>query len=320
MAVLEEIKEVIRLEIATLQALLESVGPTWEAAVEMIFAAPRKVVLSGMGKSGHIATKIAATFSSTGTPAVFLHPSESLHGDLGIVEPGDVLLLFGKSGESDEMIAMLPSLKKMGCQIIAVTANAQSTMAKHADLVLFTPVEKEACALNLAPTCSTTAALVLGDALAVALMKKRGFASEDFALYHPAGRLGKRLLYQVKDLMRQGEENPAVLQTASFSELLKAIGEGGVNAVTVVDAQGQLKGLITGFDLRRAFEEQADLRQLTAQEIMNHSPMVTEPGKLAIECYQTMKNNPQPIMVLPVVDAGAAVGMITMQDMVRAGL
>jgi len=320
MDLLEEIKQVILLEQATLGDLARSVDSSWEQAVELILAAPRKLVLSGMGKSGHIATKIAATLSSTGTPAIFLHPSESLHGDLGVVEPGDLLVFFSKSGESDEMIAMVPSLKRMGCKIIAVTANRDSTIAKNSDLVLFTPIQKEACALNLAPTCSTTAALVLGDALAVALMKRRGFASEDFALYHPAGRLGKRLLYKVEDLMRKGADHPKVLAQASFSQLLKAMGVGGVNAVNVVDPEDRLVGLITGFDLRHAFETYENLKTIKAQDILFANPATTEPGMLAMECFERMRTSAKPLNLLPVVSGGKAVGMITMQDMIRAGL
>jgi len=317
---LEEIRQVIALERQTIDALLESVDDSWELAVEMILQAPRKLILSGMGKSGHIATKIAATMSSTGTPAIFLHPSESLHGDLGVVESGDVLVFFSKSGESDEMIAMLPSLKKLNCSVIAVTANRESTLAKHADIVLYTPVAQEACSLNLAPTSSTTAALVLGDALAVALMKAKGFQPEEFALFHPAGRLGKRLLFQVSDLMRKGEENPTTDVDASFESLLNAIGKGGVNGVNVIDQNGLLVGLITGFDLRKAFGQHTDLRSLKASDIMVQSPHTTTPDCFAVKCLEKMNSFENPINLLPVIENGKSVGMITLSDMVRAGL
>jgi len=317
---LEEIKQVIALERDTIDALLDSVDSSWEEAVQMILQAPRKLILSGMGKSGHIATKIAATLSSTGTPAVFLHPSESLHGDLGLVESGDLLIFFSKSGESDEMIAMLPSLKKLNCRMIAVTANRQSTLANHADLVLYTPVAKEACSLNLAPTCSTTSSLVVGDALAVALMQAKGFQPEEFALFHPAGRLGKRLLFQVSDLMRKGDDNPVTAINDSFEVVLNAIGKGGVNGVNVVDDQGNLVGLITGFDLRKAFGEHENLKGLTAKDIMVSSPQTVDPDCFAVKCLEQMNSTTKPVNLMPVVDQGKSVGMITLSDMVRAGL
>ena len=246
MAILADIKAVIELEIKTLEDLVESIDSAFEEAIQLILESPGKIIFSGMGKSGLVGRKIAATFSSTGTTAVFLHPSEALHGDLGMVEPGDTMVLLGKSGESDEMVGMLPILKKLNCKIISITANKTSTLAKHSHVVLYTPVEKEACALNLAPTCSTTTALVVGDALAIALMKIKNFSRNDFALFHPAGRLGKRLLYKVEDLMKSGEENPIVRLGTPFDEVLSAISEGQVNAVSVIDEQGNLKGLITG--------------------------------------------------------------------------
>ena len=316
----DEIKRVINLEIATLQALADSVGPQWDQAIELLLSAKRKVVLAGVGKSGDIATKIAATLSSTGTAAIFMHPTEALHGDLGMVERGDLLLLFSKSGESDELIALLPSLKSLECKVIAITANLESTLAKQSDLTLYTPVKQEACTLDLAPTCSTTAALVLGDALAVALMRRRDFKSEDFALYHPAGRLGKRLLYKVKDLMRQGLENPTVMLDAPFNLVVRVMGEGGVNAVNVIDEQGRLKGLITGFDLRKAFELEADLKSLKAFQIMFTHPVTVDPEMKAEACYTLMKDSPKPLNLLPVVSGELSVGIVTLQDMIREGL
>ena len=314
------IKEVISLEIQTLQDLLNRVDDSFDQAVEMLLDAPGKVIVTGMGKSGHIGAKIAATFSSTGTPAIFLHPSEGLHGDLGMVEAGDILLMLSKSGESDEMIALIPSLKQMGRPIITITDNLQSTLAKHSQVVLHTPIAKEACPHNLAPTCSTTAALALGDALAVTLMQEKGFSPKDFALYHPAGRLGKRLLFKVNDMMKQGADLPVVAPTAPFAAVIDAIGKGGVNAVLVAEPDGRLAGLVTGFDLRKAFAAQEDLKSLQAKDLMNPQPIRIQTGTYAVEALELMKNAPHPINLLPVVEGDLARGVITMSDLVRAGL
>lgn len=320
MDILSSVKEVVSLEIQALEDLKATLDNSFVEAVQLISESKGKVFLSGMGKSGHIASKIAATLSSVGTPAVFLHPSEALHGDLGRVNTGDTFILLSKAGESDEMIALLPSLKQMNCKTILITANKASTLAKHSDLILYTPIKQEACALNLAPTCSTTSALVVGDALSVALMKVQNFTEQNFALYHPGGRLGKRLLYKVQDLMKQGEENPLVHYNASFDKLLEAISIGRVNAVSVIDDEKNLKGLITGYDVRRAFQMEGDIRQLKASDIMFKSPATISKDTYAIKAYEMMKDSPKPLNLLPVVDNGKAVGMITLQDMIRAGL
>ncbi len=314
------IKEVISLEIKALEDLYSAVDDSFEKAVELILNSPRKIVVSGMGKSGLIARKIASTLSSTGTTAVFLHPSEALHGDLGIVEPGDTLILLGKSGESDEMLGLLPVLKKMDCNIIAITANKESTLSKHSAVVLYTPIEQEACALNLAPTCSTTAALAVGDALAVALMKHNNFSRRDFALFHPGGRLGKRLLYKVDDLMKKDEENPVVHLNDSFDKLLSIITKGRVNAASVVDDKGDFKGLITGYDLRKAFQSSDCVKSMQAKDIMTTNAITIPADVYAIEAFNKIKNNPKPLLLLPVIEDEKPVGIITMQTMVRAGL
>ncbi|MDX2469491.1 MAG: KpsF/GutQ family sugar-phosphate isomerase [SAR324 cluster bacterium] len=320
MEVLNSINEVIELEIKALEDLKAVVDSSFEKAVEMILATKGKVVVTGMGKSGHIGAKIAATMSSTGTTAVFLHPSEALHGDLGLVEKEDILLMLSKSGESDEMIALIPSLKKIGCSYIAITANLESTLAQNADLALFTPIEKEACALNLAPTCSTTSSLVLGDALAVTLMKAKDFTPQDFALYHPAGRLGKRLLYLVDTLMHKGDENPIVSADTAFDDLLVAMSEGGVNGVCVVDSSQNFLGLITGYDIRKAFGGNSDLKSLKAKEMMNPSGLCIASGTYAIECLTQMRDSKKPLNLMPVLDGKRVIGVITLQDLVRAGL
>jgi len=320
MGILSDIREVISLEIKTLEDLYYSVDNAFIDAVDLIMSSDKKIIISGMGKSGLIARKIAATFSSTGTSAVFLHPSEALHGDLGIVEKGDTLVLLGKSGESDEMVGILPILKKMECKIIAITANKESTLAKHSDITLFTPVEQEACALNLAPTCSTTSALAVGDALAITLMKLKNFSRTDFALFHPGGRLGKQLLYKVDDLMKGGDDNPVVLEDEKFHVVVSAISKGAVNAVSVVDQQGIFKGLITGYDLRKTLLSTEDFKALTAKEIMFDDPLTIASGTFAVEAYDIMKNNPKPVPLLPVISENKVIGIITLQEMVRAGL
>lgn len=320
MDILSDIRSTISLEIKTLEDLLSVIDDSFADAVRLLLESRGKIVISGMGKSGLVGRKIAATLSSTGTTAIFLHPSEALHGDLGMVEEGDTIILLGKSGESDEMVGMLPILKKFNCRIIAITANRSSTLAHHSDVVLFTPVEKEACALNLAPTCSTTAALVVGDALASTLMKIKEFSRDDFAMFHPAGRIGKRLLYKVEDLMKSGDENPMVLLDATFDEVLSAITEGKVNAVSVVDGKDNLEGLITGFDLRKALQSNDDLKSLRAEDLMFRSPVTVSNTAFAVEALEIMKNSSKPLQLLPVLNGRRVVGIVTMHDMIRAGL
>src|SRR2546429_6299179 len=225
MDILAEINRVMELEGRTLTRLRECVGPAYEEAVRLIYACPGKVIVTGMGKSGIIAQKIASTMVSTGTPAMFLHPAEGAHGDIGIAHKDDVLLAITKSGESDELIGLLPTIRRIGARLITITTDADSAIARNSDIVLLTPVEEEACPLNMAPTCSTTAALVVGDALAMALMNLRNFQPEEFALYHPGGQIGKRLLLTVRDLMRTGPRNPVVRITASMKDLFSEITE-----------------------------------------------------------------------------------------------
>lgn len=320
MDILGSVKEVISLELQTLKDLHDSVDQSTVEAVELISKCQKKLVISGMGKSGHIARKIAATFSSTGTLAVFMHPAEGMHGDLGVVEQSDIVILLSHSGESDEMIGLIPSLKKISCNIIVVTGNLDSTLANNCDVVIHTPVEKEACALNLAPTSSTTAALAIGDALAVTVMKIKEFSRQDFALYHPAGRIGKRLLYKVDDIMKTGDENPLVKLEDSFDEVISSISKGLLNAVTVIDEQQRIKGLITGYDLRASFQSNVDLKDLKAKDIMFAKPTTISKGTYAVEAYELMKNSPKPLNVLPVLEGDKVVGMIALQDMVRCGL
>lgn len=294
-----------------------------EEAVALLAGCRGKIILSGVGKSGFVARKVAATLTSTGTQAVFLHPSDALHGDLGIIGPADVCILLSNSGETDEIIAMLPYLKHRGVALIAVTGNERSTLARAATVVLDASVEKEVCPFNLAPTSSTTVALAVGDALAVTLMRLKGLTPDDFALNHPAGRLGKRLSLRVADLMHGGEDAPAVGPAATWLEVVTSISRGGLGAVNVVDEAGRLVGLITDGDLRRAIERTppAALEGLRAEAFMTRGPVKVAPGDLAYYALQLMENRPRQISVVPVADEdGRSVGLLRLHDIVRSGL
>ncbi len=293
------------------------------AAMALLRNCSGKVILAGVGKSGLIARKIAATLTSTGTTAVYLHPADALHGDLGIATPEDLAILLSNSGETDEVIAMLPYLIHRQVPIIAIAGNLDSTLARKANAVLDASVSKEACPLNLAPTASTTVALAIGDALAMALMQMKGLTAEDFAINHPAGRLGKRLTLRVCDLMHGGDENPTISLDAPWLDAVSAISNGGLGAVNVVDSDGQLQGLITDGDLRRVLQKvgSQDLDTLTSQTIMTAHPQTTTPEELAYDALQQMENRPSQISVLPVVTAtGACVGLLRIHDIIRSGL
>jgi arabinose-5-phosphate isomerase len=280
-------------------------------------------VLLGVGKSGIIGQKIAATMTSAGTAALYLHPSDALHGGLGIVQPNDVVIMLSNSGETDEIVAMLPYLKNRHVAIVAIVGNVNSTLARRADLVLDASVDKEACPLNLAPTTSTTVALAIGDALAMTVMKVKGLTSDDFAVNHPAGRLGKRLTLRVEDLMHRDGENPTIPSGSSWVEVVRAISKGGLGAVCVVDVAGRLAGIITDGDLRRAIEQTSheSLAKLTCDEFMTGQPVVATPELLAYDALQLMEDRPSQISVLPVVDQdGKCVGLIRVHDIVRTGL
>jgi arabinose-5-phosphate isomerase len=280
-----------------------------------------KVIITGIGKSGLIAQKIASTMVSTGTPAMFVHPAEGMHGDIGIVNRDDIVIAISKSGESDELIGLLPSIRKIGARLIAITAKQGSTIAKHADIVLVTPIDEEACPLNMAPTCSTTAALVVGDALAITLMKLRGFKSEDFALYHPGGQLGKRLLLTVKDVMRAGDDNPVIQATMSVRDMLFEITNKRAGAVSVVDASSHLLGLVTDYDIRRALEKGGDVLAMCISDLMNKTPTSVYEDEKAICALEIMENRTKPFLVLPVLNRQEeVVGMVHLHDLVARGL
>jgi arabinose-5-phosphate isomerase len=292
-------------------------------AIQLLSVCTGKVILVGLGKSGLIARKIAATLTSTGTAAVYLHPADALHGDLGIVTANDVAILMSNSGETEELLEIAPYLKQRQVPIIAIVGNLQSSLARNADVVLDASVDKEACPLNLAPTTSTTVALAIGDAIAMTLMQVKGLTPEDFALNHPAGRLGKRLTLRVADIMHSGRENPTILPTATWLEVITAISQGGLGAVNVVDNLGNLLGIITDGDLRRTFQkiDPTNLAGMTSDAIMTKNPITITPDCLAYDALQMMENRPSQISVMPVVnEQGICFGLIRLHDIVRSGL
>jgi arabinose-5-phosphate isomerase len=298
-------------------------SPQLERALTLLAGCEGKVIVTGIGKSAFIARKIAATMTSTGTRAVFLHPSDALHGDIGILHSSDVVMILSNSGETDEILGMLPYLKNRGVPLIAIIGNVNSTVARNADAVLDASVDKETCPFNLAPTASTTVALAIGDALALTVMQIKGLTPEDFALNHPAGRLGKRLTLKVSDLMRKGDDNPTVLPTASWVEVVSAITRGGLGAVNVVTDGDMLAGIITDGDLRRAVQKinPTEFRTLSAEVLMTRNPITTTPDELAYAALQLMENRPSQISVLPVVDGERrSVGLLRLHDLVRIGL
>lgn len=294
-----------------------------EEAVKLLVACKGKVVLVGVGKSGIIAQKIAATMTSTGTPAIYLHPTDALHGGLGLVTQEDVVVLLSNSGETDEVILMLPYLVRRRVPIVAVLGNLHSTLARRATVVLDASVDQEACPLNLAPTTSTTVALAIGDALAMTLMQVKGLTPDDFALNHPAGRLGKRLTLTVSDLMHSGPDNPTISAGAAWLEVVGAISRGGLGAVNVVDERHGLLGIITDGDLRRALQKTGppDLETLQSATIMTRDPIVASPDLLAYDALRLMEDRPSQISVLPVVnEERICVGLIRLHDIVRNGI
>jgi arabinose-5-phosphate isomerase len=305
------------IEAEALLGLKPRTGRTFAAAVELMLACRGRVVVMGMGKSGHVGRKIAATLSSTGTPALFVHPAEASHGDLGMVAAGDVVLAISNSGESDELNAILPVLKRLDVPVVAMTGGADSSLARHADLCLDSAVDKEACPLNLAPTASTTAQLALGDALAVALLDARGFREEDFARSHPGGALGRKLLTHVRDLMRSDDAVPRVAADAGFIELMREMTDKGLGATAVVDDDGRAIGIFTDGDLRRLVAKGLDLRSLQAREVMHVNPHFVRDDALAVDAADLMEQHR--VTSLLVVDSGGRlIGAINTNDLLRA--
>jgi arabinose-5-phosphate isomerase len=305
------------IEAAAVLGLKRRTGDAFARAVEKMLEVRGRVVVMGIGKSGHIARKIAATLASTGTPAMFVHPAEASHGDLGMIKPVDLVLAVSNSGEVDEVTSLLPVIKRMGTLLIAMTGNAGSTLARHADIVLDSGVEKEACPLQLAPTASTTAQLALGDALAVALLDARGFKSEDFARSHPGGSLGRKLLTLLSDVMRSGDAVPRVGPDTPFPELMREMSAKGLGASAIVDAQDRVLGIFTDGDLRRLIEKGADLRAVTAREVMHPGPRTIHRDVLAVEAVELMEQH-RITSVLVVDDGGRLCGAVNTNDLMRA--
>lgn len=307
----------LEIEAEALMQLRSHQGDSFAAAVQAMLRCTGRVIIMGMGKSGHVGGKIAATLASTGTPAFFVHPAEASHGDLGMITAMDVVVAISNSGESEELSALLPALRRMGVTLVAMTGKVGSTLARHADIVLSNEVEREACPLNLAPTASTTAQLALGDALAVALLDARGFREEDFARSHPGGALGRRLLTHVRDLMRSGEAVPQVRPDTPFMAMMQEMSAKGLGATAVVDEAGRPIGIFTDGDLRRSIERGLELRTLDAAAVMSHKPRVIRLEALAVEAAAVMEE--ARITTLLVVDTtGGLVGAINLNDLMRA--
>jgi len=320
-SVSREMEQVFDIEIEALQSVKKSVAPSFTRAVNIIAACRGRVILTGIGKSGIIANKIAATLTSTGTPASYLHATEALHGDLGIVTSRDVVVAIGKSGESGELNALLPIVRKAGAKVIAITASGSSRMAAFADVVVELKIPREACPLNLAPTSSTTATLVVGDAIAVALMKLKRISADDYARSHPGGQLGRRLLLRVEDVMRTGDRSPTIAINDSVRTMLARITEGQAGAISVVTAAGRLAGLVSDYDVRKALETAPDLFELRIRDIMNPDPLCAFVDQLASEALDMMRNRPKPLAVLPVLTRKRkVVGMLHIGDLASAGL
>jgi len=312
-------RDVIRLEAEALSSLAERIDDRFAAACELIRVCTGRTIVTGMGKSGHVGGKIAATLASTGTPAFFVHPGEASHGDLGMITPQDVVLAISNSGETEELVIILPIIKRMGVKLIAMTGNAVSALARAADVTLDCAVEREACPLNLAPTSSTTVALAMGDALAVALFKSRGLTHEDFARSHPAGSLGRRLLLYVSDVMHTGKDIPLVDDDASLRDALLEMTGKGLGMTGVVDRERRLVGILTDGDLRRLLARDVDVRTAKIAEAMTRNPKTETADRLAAEAVHFMRTHK--INGIFVVDADMKVlGALNMHDLLRAGV
>lgn len=319
---LEQAKETLRLEAEAITDLLPRIDEHFQAAVEMICGCQGRVIITGMGKSGHIGNKLAATMASTGTPSFFLHPAEGVHGDLGMVTAEDVVIALSNSGETAEVLNILPSVRRIGAKVIAMVGNVNSTLAKAADIVLNVGVAKEACPLGLAPTSSTTACLAYGDALAMALLVQHHFTKNEFAVFHPGGALGRKLLLTVEKVMHGGAENPLVHGDTTVQDALFVITDKGLGAVSVVDEEGRMLGVLTDGDIRRGLHKGVEFLQRPVVEFMTKTPKFITKDKLAAEALHLMESHrPKPITVLPVLDEDKkVVGLLHMTDLVRMGV
>ena len=309
-------REVLAIEARAITELIPRVDKTFEQAVRIILQCRGRVVVSGIGKSGHIARKIASTFASTGTPAFFVHPAEASHGDLGMITRDDVFLALSNSGESAELLTLIPVLKRQGAKMLALTGNAASTLGREADVHLYAGAAQEACPLNLAPTASTTAALALGDAIAVALMRERGFTQDEFALSHPGGALGRRLLTLVRDVMRSGADAPRVSTAATLTDALLEMSRGRMGMTAVVDESQTVQGIFTDGDLRRAIEKGQNLRKTSITEIMSAHPRTIGPERLAAEAVEIMERG-KVTQLLVVEDGNRLLGALNIHDLFR---
>ena len=312
-------RRVLATEAAAVAALVDRLGEDFARACELLLACEGRVVVTGMGKSGHVGNKIAATLASTGTPSFFLHPAEASHGDIGMITARDVVIALSNSGETEELLTILPLLKRLAVPLIALTGNEASTLARYATVTLDVSVPEEACPLNLAPTASTTAALAMGDALAVAVLEARGFTEEDFARSHPGGSLGRRLLLHVEEVMRRGADLPAVGPDTPLSAGLLEMSRKGLGMTTIVDGQRRVLGIFTDGDLRRALDRQLDVHATPMRDVMTAGGKVARPRMLAAEAVHMMEEHR--ITALPVVDDdGVLVGALNVHDLLRAGV
>ncbi len=319
MRILKRAKEVLDIEAKAVSRLKKNINPSFKKAVQIIMNSKGRVVVTGMGKAGIIGQKLSATLSSTGTPSLFLHSAEAIHGDLGRVTKEDVVIILSNSGQTDEIKNLLPLLKKIGSKIIAVTGNTKSILGRFSDVVLNTAVEKEACPLGLAPTTSTTAMLAMGDALSICLLELKGFKEKDFAFYHPGGLLGKRLLLKVEDIMRKGSANPVVRQDKKISEVLVKITQARTGSASIIDKKTKLVGIFTDGDLRRHLEVDSNLSQRKVKDVMTKKPITVNPGMLAVEAMRILKE--KKIDEVPVVDKeNRPIGLLDVQDLLKAGL
>ncbi len=312
-------KEVIRIEAEAVSGLLNSINEDFAKAVQTIYNSKGRVVLTGMGKSGLIARKIVATLNSTGTAAIYLHPTDALHGDLGMVRKEDIVILISKSGETEEILNLLPMLKRLGVTLIAMTENNNSRLGSQSNIFLNIHVQEEACPYDLAPTASTTATLALGDALSIALLQKKGFTEEDFAYLHPGGSLGKRLSLEIKEIMITGSKIPVVNETASIKDVILEITSKRLGTTCVINNEGLLSGIITDGDLRRILEKTLDIKNLSAIDIMSHNPKIMKENILASFALQQMENFKITSLVI-IDDLKKPVGIVHLHDLINLGI
>ncbi|MBI4335489.1 MAG: KpsF/GutQ family sugar-phosphate isomerase [Candidatus Omnitrophica bacterium] len=317
--IIKRAKEVLKIERDAVNDLIGRIGPEFKKAVELIYRTKGRVIVTGMGKPGFIAQKISATLSSLGTPSLYLHPAEALHGDLGRVTKEDVIVALSNSGQTEELVKLLPVIRRIGAKLIAIVGNTKSTLAKNSDFVLNASVKREACSLNLAPTASTTAMLAMGDALAVALLDRRKFKERDFAFFHPGGALGIKLLLKVEDVMRRGEANPLVRENALVKDVLLKITRARAGSACVVDKNRRLRGIFTDGDLRRHLERDPDIVRKRVRDVMTKGPAAIKKNRLAAEALTILRT--KKIDEIPVVDEkNRPIGLVDVQDLLKAGL